>query len=192
MWHKELNGLFGLRDSRLVQSALDMAVAYANGAAFRRSMVSSVLQMSRDHMLGVGFGDLAVHKTLAYYAEPGMENVTDIQNTYLQLLAECGYLGLLMLLGVLLMFFICVLTYMRWGGDQRTKIRVASGFAGVVGVLVMGLFCNLMNNASLFGLIWLVIGMTVASLRTQYETHARAVQTHAGGAERSDISFRTV
>jgi hypothetical protein len=192
VWHKEINGLIGLRDARLVQSALDMAVTYANGAAFRQSMASSVLRMSCDHILGVGFGDLAVHKVLAYYAAPGMEHVTDIQNTYLQLLAECGYLGLLMLLGALLMFVIFVLTYMRWGGDRGTKMRVASGFAGVVGVLVMGLFCNLMNNASLFGLIWLVIGMTVASLRTQYETPARAVQTHAGGTERTDISFRTV
>jgi hypothetical protein len=48
-----------------------------------------------------------------------------------------------------------------------------------------------MDNASLFCLIWLVIGMTVASLRTQYETHARAVQTHAGNTELTDIAFRT-
>jgi hypothetical protein len=49
----------------------------------------------------------------------------------------------------------------------------------------------LMNNASLFGLFWLVIGLTIASLRTQYSVHARAVQTHVGNAECSDIAFRT-
>ena len=97
---------------------------------------------------------------------------------------------MLMLLGSLLMFTICVLTYLRWGGNHTTKARVAAGLAGVFGVLVMGNSCNLMNNASLFGLIWLIVGLTVASLRTQYDTHDRAVHTHVGSGERTDVAFR--
>ena len=190
VWYKEIDALLGLSNMQPVQSALNMAVVFADGAACRREMAGSVLRMSRDNLLGVGFGDAAVHQVLAYYTTPGLENA-DIQNTYLQLLAECGYLGLVMLLGVFLMFIICVMTYMRWGGNQTTKVRVAAGLAGVIGVLTVGLYSNLMDNASLFCLIWLVIGMTVASLRTQYETHARSVQTHAGNTELTDIAFRT-
>ena len=190
VWHKELNSLLGLRQLPIIQSVLDAATAYADGAAYRRQIAQGVLRMSADNRLGVGFGDVAVHSVLAQYAAPGMENVTDIQNTYLQLLAECGYIGVLMLLGFLLMFTICVLTYLRWGGNHTTKARVAAGLAGVFGVLVMGISCNLMNNASLFGLIWLIVGLTVASLRTQYDTHDRAVHTHVGSGERTDVAFR--
>ena len=191
VWHQELNHIFDIRNLPIVQSVLDVVVAYADGAAHRQAVVSSVLQMSKHHLLGVGFGEAAVHKTLAHYAAPGMENITDIGNTYLQLIAECGYLGLLLLVGAVLIFILSVLTYMRWGGHQTTKARVAAGFAGIVGVLVMGLSNNLMNNASLFGLFWLIIGLTVASLRTQYSVHARAVQTHYGNADYSDVAFRT-
>ncbi len=190
-WHKELNQMFGIRNHTVVQNMLDVAVSYADGAANRRAIACSVLNMSEDYLLGVGFGDHAVYSIFSYYASPGMEDVIDIQNTYLHLIAECGYLGFVMLLAAVFMFILCALTYMRWGGNRTTKVRVAAGLAGVAGTLVMGIFCNLMNNASLFGLFWLVIGLTVASLRTQYETHARAVQTHTGNLERSDIAFRT-
>ena len=191
VWHQELNYLFGIRNFAIVQSVLDVIAAYADGAAHRRSVALSVLQMSKHHLLGVGFGDTAVYGTLVYYAAPGMETVTDIGNTYLQLLAECGYLGLIILFGTCLIFAVSVLSYMRWGGNQTTKARVSAGFAGILGVLVMGFSCNLMNNASLFALFWLIVGLTVASLRTQYGVHARAVQTHIGNVERSDIAFRT-
>ncbi len=191
VWQKEINSLLGIQHLEIVQAAQSVLRAYANGASDRRAVAGSVLRMSADHLLGVGFGDHAVQSVFVYYAQPGMEHVTNIQNTYLQLVAECGYLGLIMLLAVILMFIICVLTYLRWGGNHTTKVRVVAGLAGVVGVLTMGLCCNMMNNASLFGLLWLVIGLTVASLRTQYDSHVRAVQTHAGTAERSDIAFRT-
>lgn len=190
-WFTELNHMLRFGERTIVQSALDVLTSYADGAANRREIARSVITMSKDHLLGVGFGDYAVHSVFAYYATPGMEDVTNIQSTYLQLLAECGYIGLIMLLGVILLFILGVLTYLRWGGNRTTKARVVAGLAGVIGVLVMGFSCNLMNNASLFGLFWLVIGLTVASLRTQYETHARAVHTHTGNVERSDIAFRT-
>lgn len=191
VWHKELNGLFGIHKFELVQAALDMAVVYANNKPYRRAIASGVLAMSKEHLLGVGFGDAALHRVLAYYAVPGMENVTNVQNTYLQLLAESGYLGLILLVAVLLVFVLCVLTYLRWGENATTKVRVSAGFAGIMGVLALGAFCNLMNNASLFFLFWLVIGATVAGLLTQYEAHARAVQSHAGSVDRTDIAFRT-
>ena len=191
VWYNEFNALFGIRNHIVTQTVFDVIATHVNGIAYRRQIFRGVLQMSRDNLLGVGFGDLAVHRVLAYYAAPGMENVTEIPSTYLQLIAECGWLGVLMLTCVMLLFMIGVLTYLRWGGHRITKARVCAGIAGIVGVLAMGLFCNMMNNASLFGLFWLVIGVTVASVRTQYEMHVRAVRTHAGSMERTDIAFRT-
>ncbi len=191
VWYKELNALFGIQNHVVVKTVFEVITAHVDGAAYRRLIHQGVLQMSRDNLLGVGFGDLAVHRVLAYYAAPGMEHVTEIPSTYLQLLAECGWIGVLMLACVVLLFMIGVLTYLHWGGHRATKARVCAGLAGVVGVLVMSISCNMMNNASLFGLFWLVIGTTVASVRTQYEMHVRAVQSHTGNVERSDIAFRT-
>ena len=191
VWHRELNNLLDIRGFPIVQSVLEAVAEYVQGIAYGHTVAQSVLRMSGHYLLGAGFGDAAVYSVLAYYAVPGMETVSDIGNTCLQLIAECGYLGIFMLLATLLLFAISVFSYMRWGGHQITKSRVAAGFAGTLGVLVMGFFSNLMNNASLFGLFWLIIGLTVASLRTQYSVHARAVQTHTGNVERCDIAFRT-
>ena len=191
VWYQEINQMYGIRNFAFVQSMQDVIVAYADGERHRVAIAKSVLQMSKQHLLGVGFGDHAVYGALTYYAAPGMEHVTDVGSTYLQLLAECGYLGLFVLFAALLIFAVSVLTYLRWGGHQTTKARVVAGFSGVAGMLAMGLSCNLMNNAGLFGLLWLVIGLTVASLRTQYDVHARAVQTHTGNVEHTDIAFRT-
>lgn len=191
VWNREINQFLGIRNLAVVQSAANVLSVYVNNTYYRREIAYGVLRMSKQHVLGVGFGDHAVYGTLSYYTPVEMQHVTDIGNTYLQLLAECGYLGLIMLFAAMLIMVVSVLTYMRWGGHRITKARVAAGFAGVMGVMSMGLFSNLMNNASLFGLFWLIIGLTVASLRTQYELHARAVQTHTGNVERSDIAFRT-
>ncbi|MBQ2256583.1 MAG: hypothetical protein IIW17_09430 [Clostridia bacterium] len=191
VWHRELNYMFRIENSAIVRSASAVLSDYVDSIAQQKLMGQGVLQMVSQHCLGVGFGNHAVYGTLVHYLAPELRHVTDVGNTYLQLLAECGYLGMLLLLAAMLIFIIGVLTYMRWGEHQTTKASVAAGLAGVFGVLVTGAFCNLMNNASLFGLFWLVIGLTIASLRTQYSVHARAVQTHVGNAECSDIAFRT-
>ncbi len=191
VWHRELDKLFGIRNLDIVQMSMDMIVSYADNMESRRAVARSILNMSADNLLGVGFGDHAVNRVFPLYAERGMESATDIENTFLQLIAECGYLGLAVLLTVIVLFMLCALTYLHWGGNKITKARVSAGLAGLTGVVVMGIFCNLMNNASLFSLIWLVLGLSVASLRTQYEVHARAVQTHQGNGESTDIAYRT-
>ncbi len=190
-WYSELYRLLHLDRFEFIHAYLDVIVHYADTAYQRRSIASAVLAMSFDHLLGVGFGEHAVRSVFPHYAAPGMESTVDMQNTYLQLLAECGYLILFALLTVLLLFTMCVLTYLRKCSNATTKSRVVAGFAGAVGVLVMGFTCNFFGSASVFMLGWMIMALTVASIRTQYETLARAVQTHGPTAERTDIAFRT-
>ena len=191
VWHKELDMLFGIRHYVPVRAVMDTISVYVNSAAYRQHVTQSVLQLLRDNLLGVGFGDATVQSALANYAVSGTPAITEISNTYLQLLAECGVIGVTLLACVLGMYMLSVLTYLRWGGNAISKARACAGFASIGGLFVMGFSCNLMNNASLFGLFWLVVGLTVANLRTQYETHVRAVYTHSATGERSDIAFRT-
>ncbi|MBQ7379395.1 MAG: hypothetical protein IJW70_06895 [Clostridia bacterium] len=190
-WYSELYRLLHLDRFEIVHAYLDVIVQYADAACQRKTVASSVLAMSFDHLLGVGFGEHAVQRVFPHYAAPGMESTVDMQNTYLQLLAECGYLILLVLLAALLLFTMCVLTYLRKGSNMTTKSRVVAGFAGIAGVLVMAVTCNFLSSASVFTLAWMIVALTVASIRTQYETLARAVQTHGPTMERTDIAFRT-
>jgi hypothetical protein len=73
-------------------------------------------------------------------------------------------------------------------GGQGIVCRILV-FGGCV--LCMGVACNFWNSASVFALLWLVISLTVASIRTQYDTQDRAVTTHIATQERADIAFRS-
>ena len=191
VWFEELERLLNLGNLEIVHAIFDVIVTHLDSAPQRQAIAQSVFQMSTDHANGVGLGMHAVGKVFPHYAASGMESVTDMQNTYLQILAECGYPVLIVLSGLMVMFTICVLTYLRWGSHQATKARVVAGFAGVVGVMVMALSLNLLHSASVFAMVWIVLALTVASIRTQYEVFARAVQTHYGSLDRTDIAFRT-
>ncbi len=190
-WYTEIYRLLHLDRFEIIQAYLDVIVQYADAAYQRKAVASSVLAMSFDHLLGVGFGEHAVQSVFPHYAAPGMESTVDMQNTYLQLLAECGYLILFAFFAAFLLFTMCVLTYLRKGSNITTKSRVAAGFAGIAGVMVMAFTCNFLGSASVFTLAWMIVALTVASIRTQYETLARAVQTHGPTVERTDIAFRT-
>ena len=91
---------------------------------------------------------------------------------------------------VLLLFCMCVLSYLRHGSDPNTKARMLAGFTGTIAVLVLGNYVNFLGSASIFAMFWLIIALSCASMRTQYQTLARAIGTHAGTKERTDIAFR--
>lgn len=188
-WSSELNRALNLHSLEIVQAILDVIVTHCDLAAHRQLIAKSVLRMSWDHALGVGLGDHAVQAVFPQYAAPGMETLTDMQNAYLQLLAECGYLAVLMFCAALILFCICVLTYLRRGSHPATKARMIAGFSGLAGVLVLGFFCNFLGSASIFSLFWLIIALSCASMRTQYDMRSRTLQTHSGTRECADIAF---
>ena len=189
-WFGEINRVLNLQHLEIVQAILNVIVTYCDGADGRRTVANSVFELSKDHMLGVGLGEHAVEAVFPYYAVPGMETLTDMGNAYLQLLTECGWLAVIAFFAVLLLFCMCVLSYLRHGSDPNTKARMLAGFTGIVGVLVLGNYVNFLGSASIFAMFWLIIALSCASMRTQYQTLARAIGTHAGTKERTDIAFR--
>lgn len=189
-WFGELNRVLKLQHLEIVQAILDVIVTYCDAADRRHVIAQTVFNLSKDHMLGVGLGEHAVEAVFPYYAVPGMETITDMGNAYLQLLTECGWLAIIAFFAVLLLFCMCVLSYLRHGSDPTTKARMVAGFAGIAGVLVLGNYINFLGSASIFTMFWLIIALSCASMHTQYQTLARAVGTHAGTRERTDIVFR--
>lgn len=189
VWATELDRMFGVRHTEPVQAAQNVVVTFCNAEAYRRTVFSSVRQMAKHHVLGVGWGEQAFGAAFPYYAQPGMESMTNTENTFLQLLARSGWGAVILLLAVLLIFTMYVLTYLRRGSYAITKARVAAGLAGVCGVLLMGLTCDVWASESVFILFWLVLALTVTGIRTQYDVLARAVQTHGATADQAHVTW---
>lgn len=189
-WSLDVDRAYNVRNMKPVLAVQNVVVTFCDGAGQRLNIAQSVREMVKDHVLGVGWGEEAFGAVFPQYAQPGMESMTGVDNTFLGLLASAGWGGLLLLAAVLLAFVLCVLTYLRWGSYTVTKARVAAGLAGICGVLLMGITCDVFGSGSVFMMFWLVLALTVASIRTQYDTLARAVQTHGGTATGADVSWR--
>lgn len=190
VWALDVDRMLDVRRMEPVLAVQNVVVTFCDGAGQRIRVAQSVREMVKNHVLGVGWGEQAFSAVFPQYAQPGMEGMTGVDNVFLQLLANAGWGGLLLLCAVLLAFLLCVLTYLRWGSYTVTKARVAAGLAGVGGVLLMGLTCDVFGSGSVFMMFWLVLALTVASIRTQYETLSRAVQTHGGTATRAEVSWQ--
>lgn len=190
VWAIDVDRMLGVRRMEPVLAVQNVVVTFCDGAGQRLRVMQSVREMVKDNILGIGWGSEAFAASFPQYAQSGAESLTEVPNTFLQLLASSGWGALLMLVAVLIAFLLCSMTYLRWSAYNLSKARVAAGLAGVSGLLLMGTTCNVWGSGSVFMLFWLVIALSVASIRTQYETLARAVQTHGMTAEQADVSWR--
>ncbi len=190
VWALDVDRAYNVRNMEPVLAVQNVAVTFCDGAGQRMCVAQSIRAMVKDHALGVGWGEQAFSAAFSQYAQPGMESMSGVDNAFLALLASAGWGSLVLFGAVLLTFALCVLTYLRWGSYTVTKARVAAGLAGIIGVLLMGLTCNVFGSGSVFMVFWLLLALTVAGVRTQYDTHSRAVQTHGGTVTQADVSWR--
>lgn len=190
VWAIDVDRMLGVHRMEPVLAVQNVVVTFCDGAGQRLRVMQSVREMVKDNVLGIGWGSEALAASFPQYAQPGTQSLTEVPNTFLQLLAGSGWGALLMLVAVLIAFLLCSMTYLRWSAYNVSKARVAAGLAGVIGLLLMGTTCNVWGSGSVFMLFWLVIALSVASIRTQYESVARAVRTHGMTAEQADVSWR--
>jgi hypothetical protein len=190
VWAIDVDRILGVRSMKPVQQIQNVVVTFCDGAGQRARMAQCVREMIKAHPVGIGWGEQAFSTVFGQFAQPGMEGVQDTGSTYLQLLASGGWGSVILMMAVLLMFLLCVLTYLRWATYTPAKARVAAGFAGILGVLTLGLTCDFWSRGSVFMSFWLVLALTVACVRTQYGEHFRAVQTHGATDSRADVSWR--
>ena len=190
VWAPDLDRMLNVRSMPPVLAVQNVVITFCDGAGQRMRVMQSVLNMTKYHIFGVGWGEQAFCAVFPQYAAPGLEGLSGVDNAFLQLLANAGWGALLVFGAVLMAFLLCVMTYLRWGSYTVTKARVAAGLAGICGVLLMGMTCNVFASESVWMIYWFVLALTVACIRTQYDTLARAVQTHGGTQTSANVSWQ--
>lgn len=119
-----------------------------------------------NHLLGgVGYGTESFREVYPKYSFRGLENVDSPNSLYLSLLVAFGVFGLLVFLLVMFVFSQHCLEYIGNPSENYSRTMVASGFAGVVGVLFMGLGTNVWYDELVFLSFFAVFALTCAYIR---------------------------
>jgi O-antigen ligase len=143
-----------------------------NGGSGRSDLWKVGLRIVRANPIGgVGVGN-SEHAATNYVLRPGAihysalifsSNPFPVHNTYLQILAEMGALGLLLFLAVIIVCLGCALRAARLAAKNRdvTMEALARGlFLALIGLLVAVFFISVQYNK----LLWLLLALCPATL----------------------------
>lgn len=158
-----------LRRFASIGSRTDTSILY------RIHLWEGVEQMLGDHWLtGVGVGESAFCAVYATYALPGIETAMHSHSLYLQLLCSLGVVGLAAFALVMLFWLRRALGYVRYGQLRTPRLVVLGGVAGIVALLVMGIFDDVWYNYRIYMLFWVLMGLVTAQVRIAERETERA------------------
>ena len=146
-----------------VLSSTDSSISYRFG------IWQGVSSMISDSFAGgIGWGESAFRRVYPLYSLSALEAAPHAHNLYGQILLSVGFVGLAVFLALLLVFLRHYSSYTATGKRDSARLRytAASGFAGIVGFLAMGMTDYVWYNNRVFLLFFLIIGLTSASIRT--------------------------
>ena len=103
-------------------------------------------KMLCEHPFGIGIGEDAWRAVYPHYAVSGTKTVPHAHNIFLQVMAEVGIIGLLLLL--IILFFLIRNSFQK---------RQLAAFAAISGTLVMGTFDHLWYFAGMLLPFWTVL-----------------------------------
>lgn len=113
---------------------------------------------------GVGAGEIAFRSVYLNYAYPGIEAAPHAHSLYLQITAQCGVLGLVLLLAAIIVVIWKGLAYVtseRKRSDGAVICLACLG--GFAAVLVEGIFDYPWYNYRVFFVFWALVGMICAA-----------------------------
>jgi O-antigen ligase len=152
-----------------------------NGGSGRSDLWKVGLRMVRAHPLGgVGVGN-SEHAAANYVIRPGIIHYASlifssdpfpVHNTYLQVLAEMGVVGLLLFLAIIVACLGCALRAAHLAAEREdvTLEALARGvFLALVGALVADFFISVQYDK----LLWLLLGLCPAMLAIARRPTAR-------------------
>lgn len=126
-------------------------------------------EVIRDHLfLGVGLGHLPFKRMFETYIRT--MPIYHAHNTYLEIMAELGILGFLL-------FLLLIVTVFFYGGkkiltseDSFVRINGLALMSGLFGVLVHGMFENILYLTKITMTFWIVVALIFAMGRLQKRT----------------------
>ncbi len=195
-------GLFGILAIPLLpfvlpQSILDRFLSIGNlgdtSTSYRVHIWEGTLNMLRDHFLGgIGIGVEVFGEVYPQYSLSGIESAPHSHNLYLQILVECGILGLILFALVLFTFVRHNFTFYAKPLPAKPRIRTAALFCGILAVLAQGMTDYIWYNYRVYLVFWLLFGLTVASARTACEENRNHLRTDTpGGTQTAELDIST-
>jgi putative inorganic carbon (HCO3(-)) transporter len=171
-----------LYDAGAAEVAEDIAEAFEKSASQRIIIWRGALDMIADNpVLGVGYG--AFPYLIGRYTD-GAARVGDAHNMYLLVAAEAGIPALLLFLLLIGLAFREGWRLYRRGQDPVLRGLGLGLAAGIVGLLVTGMFGSRFNSFELVGYFWILTALVVRGrLIESQEVRQPAPVTERGGRE---------
>lgn len=158
---------------------------------YRLNLWRGVEQMLGDHWLtGVGVGERAFCAVYSRYALSGIESAMHSHSLYLGLVCGLGIVGLAVFAIALLLWLRRALEYYRFGEWRGARLVVLGGIAGVVALLIMGIFDDIFYNYRIFFMFWAVMGLVSAQLRIGEHQTERATNPIDDERTQGEVTFR--
>ena len=183
--------LVPLIPERVTRRFLSIGHFADSSITYRLNLWSGVKNMIADHwMSGVGVGESAFCTVYSRYALPGIESAMHSHSLYLQLICCFGVVGAIIFAAAILLWSRRALEYYRYGEWREPRLMVLGGVAGVVALLVMGLFDDIFYNYRIFFLFWAILGMVTAQLRIGEDRSERAYNPVDDEKTQGEVTFR--
>ena len=95
----------------------------------------------------------------------GIETAEHSHSLFLQIMISMGIAGMIVFAAIILFFFQKNFEYLRSPSDRSSYVLTTVGISTVMSFLVMGVFDYIWYNYRIFFLFWIVIAISVATVR---------------------------
>lgn len=165
----------------LPQSILNRFLSIGNlgdtSTSYRVHIWEGTFNMLREHFLGgIGVGVEVFGEVYPRYALSGIESAPHSHNLYLQILVETGIFGLVLFLIFLFTFARHIFTFYAKPLPEKSRLYTAALFCGLLAVLAQGMTDYIWYNYRVYLVFWLLVGLTVASVRTSLSENRNTLQ----------------
>ncbi len=158
--------------------------------SYRLNLWRGTWRMLSDHFLGgIGMGEEAFLSVYPYYALSGIETAPHTHSLYLQHFAEFGFMGMVLLLVFIFLFFCCNFTHIRSEKNDGLRLTSLAAGCGVVAVLMNGFFDQVFYNSRVFFLFFIVVGIASACSRVGKTEEIRRAPIRDDGSETFSVDI---
>lgn len=165
----------GFLPSKILRRFVSIGNLSDSSIHYRLNLWEGVWDMLQEYWLcGVGVGEDAFRRVYVHYALPGIETAMHAHSLYLQLLCGLGVVGLIVFVGVIVLWLRRSMEFCRYRRVKSQRLTVLAGMAGIVALLCMGCFDDVWYNYRIFFLFWTVMGLVNAQVRGGWLEEERA------------------
>lgn len=135
-----------------------------------------------------GVGVDAFSSVYPRFSLAGSEKATETSSLALRILCDVGLVGIAVFAIVFILFCQNCLEYIRNTKD-KSKLTVAAGFSGIIGILFQSVFFDIWSNTTVFYAFWLVMAITVARIRFGIGEAQRSMETEPQSDSRASVDL---